>query len=182
MRQPPYHFGERVTAASTLHTSRRFHRFLNVSVGHRGSPVLQVRLPEASTFSVGFPPRNMPSPGAGHLPLMPLSTHRFLQNQYLRPLEGAPELCILSLPSIEHLCAAFYGCAVGAHPGHAGYFSHWQGHTRCFACVLFLNGAKERVHTLTMTSLCQFSPARLATQDTKKGHCLSKKALIFTIK
>ena len=102
MRRPPYHFGESVKAASTLHTSRRFHRFLNVSVGHRGSPVIQVRLPEASTLSVGFPPRNMPSPGAGHLPLMPLSTHRFLQNQYLRPLEGAPELSIIRLPAVKH--------------------------------------------------------------------------------
>jgi hypothetical protein len=53
-------FGPSVSAASTLHTERRFHRFLRVSRGHRGRPVIRMRLPEARTLSVGFSPQHMP--------------------------------------------------------------------------------------------------------------------------
>ena len=66
-------FGPGVSATFTCLLLRRFHRFLIVSIGRRGSPVIHVWLAEAGTLFAGFTPQGVPRLDACCVPLTPLS-------------------------------------------------------------------------------------------------------------
>src|SRR5262245_1413334 len=62
-----------------------------VRLGHRTRAVSRVWLAGAALFFAGFGPRELPTPDARCIVLIPLSMYGSLKEQSLAPLKGAPE-------------------------------------------------------------------------------------------